>query len=168
MQHGLQSRYYELNDTYRHSVRFLSSVPEEALAIRKVSVLDSLNNTSTDLTSQFYSLDLLPVKLMMASFSGYLLFPSAGYYTFRSSFESEMDCVRPLSLSHLALQRLQSPHQQRTYPRLLVDQSLALFAAGVLAVLLRPLARLRRRLSPIPLVLSQESRAPSAVASAVH
>ena len=146
MQHGLQSRYYELNDTYRHSVRFLSSVPEEALAIRKVSVLDSLNNTSTDLTSQFYSLDLLPVKLMMATFSGYLLFPSAGYYTFRSSFESEMDCVRPLSLSHLALQRLQAPHQQRTYPRFLVDQSLALLAAGVLAVLLCPLARLRRRL----------------------
>ena len=131
MQHGLQSRYYELNDTYRHSVRFLSSVPEEALAIRKVSVLDSLNNTSTDLTSQFYSLDLLPVKLMMATFSGYLLFPSAGYYTFRSSFES-------------------------------------LLAAGVLALLLCPLARLRRRLYPIPLVLSQESRAPSAVASAVH
>ena len=98
MQHGLQSHYYELNDTYRHSVRSLSSVPKEALAIRKVSVLSSLNNTSTDLTSQFYSLDLLPVQLMMATFSGYLFFPSAGYYTFRSSFESEMDCVRPFSL----------------------------------------------------------------------
>lgn len=168
MQHGLQSHYYELNDTYRHSVRSLSSVPKEALTTRKVSVLDSLNNTSTDLTSQFYSLDLLPVQLMTATFSGYILFPSAGYYTFRSSFESEMDCVRPYSLSHVALQRLQALRQQRPHSRLLVDRALALCPAGVAAVLLRPLTRLRRRVSPLPLALSQESRAPSGVAPAVH
>lgn len=93
LQKGLRSEYYEVKEKYKDTIRYLPSIPEEAISIKKISVLETMNNTSKDLTSQFYSLGVSPIEFMYSTFTGFLLISNPGFYTFRTVFESDRDEV---------------------------------------------------------------------------
>lgn len=98
LQKGLRGHFYEVNNTFHllHSpppLSSLSSLSSSSYHIRKVSILSSLNNTSLNLESLFYSMDLLSSVHLYAIFDGLLSISSPGYYSFRFIFDSSEEQV---------------------------------------------------------------------------
>ena len=96
----MRSQYYEVKATYKDTIRYLPSIPEDAITMKKVSVLETLNSTSIDLTSQFYSLSVYSIEFMYSTFTGFIMVPNPGFYAFRTVFESEQDEVNVCWLSN--------------------------------------------------------------------
>ena len=90
---GLISEYYMVNEDYIDVFPFLPTIPPEAVHLAKKSVVYSLNYTTFDISSPFYSFDLSPVSFLYSVFRGHIAFTSSGVYHFQTQFESEKDRV---------------------------------------------------------------------------
>ena len=93
LQKGLRSQFFEVNNTLSNSIRFLPAIPSSQLKIRKMSILHSLNTTSSDLDSSFFAMGILSIKVLYATFEGLLSVTTPGFYTFRFLPECDNDRV---------------------------------------------------------------------------
>ena len=93
LQKGLRSQFFEVNTTLSNSIRFLPAIPSSQLKIRKMSILHSLNTTSSDLDSSFFAMGILSTKVLYATFDGLLSVTAPGFYAFRFLSECDEDRV---------------------------------------------------------------------------
>lgn len=93
LQKGLRSQFFEVNSTLSNSIRFLPTIPSSKLKIRKMSILHSLNTTSSDLDSSFFAMGILSTKVLYATFDGLLSVTTPGFYVFRFLSECDDDRV---------------------------------------------------------------------------
>ena len=93
LQKGLRSQFFEVNTTLLNSIRVLPTIPSSQLKIRKMSILHSLNTTSSDLDSSFFAMGILSTKVLYATFEGLFSIPTPGIYTFRFLSECKKDQV---------------------------------------------------------------------------
>lgn len=97
---GLNAKFYEVHPNYESLFRYLPSYPEDALTERKRSRLVSLNMTSTDMESPFFSYGVMSIRTMYSVLSGYLFVKDPGYYSFRIAYESDDDKVNIMRFAH--------------------------------------------------------------------
>lgn len=86
--------FYEVQPEYQSMFRYLPSYPQEALIKKKQCKLSSLNMTSSDMASPFFSYGVMSIQMMYSVLSGYLFVPEPGFYSFRIVYESNEDKVK--------------------------------------------------------------------------